>query len=259
MNPTESGLSLLAEQNVYAQLMIHHRAASVSTMQIENDRYFVTHPIAHKLTNVNTENYCISNLSPLFNTLPVNSIFDYISYVRPDLPDFRFVSIDNSSERNDGMSRKTISEDLESLNLHNPPALSRNIQTIFEPAPTTKSNSYNSKYHIQSMRQFDTMRAFPNLYTELVSLIEPLSPSTSPADKVTNVTDILQNMNINDIGFINSVVDNTVPNITDNAIKVRTTFDLVNSLDDESVSKLTGSVNKKIAKLVNDAVKNYRG
>jgi hypothetical protein len=260
MNSLETGASLLAEQSIFAQLTIHPRPAVVSGMQLENDHYFITHPLAHKINNVNTDDYCITNMSPLVHTLPVNSIFDHVLYIKPNLPDIRFVKVDTSEHYKSSLSYSSpISDELETLNLHdNLASLGKNVQTIFKPAPSAKQYQYNSKFDIQSIREFDMTRMFPSLYTDVTTMLETLPINNSIMTKGESVADILKNLNITDIAYMNDVVDNRVFEITDKTILVRTVYDLINSLDDESISKLNFDVNKRIAKMVDILVKNYK-
>ena len=258
MNSLEMGANLLAEQSIFAQLSIKPKTPNVSSMQQENDRFFITHPITHKITDANTNNFAISNLSPLIKTLPVNSIFDYILYVRPDLPDFRFVNVDNVEYNVAASMRAPISKNLESLSLHEDSG-TVHVHTLFEPAPSTKhASNYNSKYGIFNMSQFDMTKAFPSLYNDVAKLLEPLPVKRPSSNRADNIVNILKAMNINDIAYVNDVIENRETRVTDTAVRVRTVHDLLSSIDDRDVSKLTNDTNKRIAAIIDGLVQNYR-
>lgn len=109
MHAMQHGLTLLAEQSVYAQLVIERRRATVTPQQQKNDGFYKTYLTKDAATNVPASEYSITNLPNTILTLPANSIYDRILFIAKDAPDFRLVPVDgnNVSQTNTCVVRGT--------------------------------------------------------------------------------------------------------------------------------------------------------
>lgn len=98
----QHGLTLLAEQSIYAQLAIERRKPSITKQQNKNSEFYKTYSPKDKQSQDLADEYCITNLPNTIVTLPVNSIFDYILYIANDAPDYKLVAVDgtNASQTN---------------------------------------------------------------------------------------------------------------------------------------------------------------
>lgn len=116
MSVQDIGSSLLAEQSVYARLVVKRQRATVTPRQRSGDCHFTQQNPMKNLTPNQTDDYSIVNLPPLMTRLPENSIFDRIPYI--DGPDFRFVNIDGSeTDRQLTMNRLPATGQLQMLDL----------------------------------------------------------------------------------------------------------------------------------------------
>lgn len=131
MSVRDIGASLLAEQSVYARLVLKRQRATVTPRQRSGDCHFTQQNPMKNLTPNMTDDYAIVNLPPLMSRLPENSIFDRIPYI--DGPDFRFVAIDGSDlDRQVTMNRLPTNGQLQMLDLS--PSLPQTLrgQSIFD-------------------------------------------------------------------------------------------------------------------------------
>lgn len=131
MSVQDIGSSLLAEQSVFARLVVKRQRATVTPRQRSGDCHFTQQNPMKNLTPNQTEEYSIVNLPALMSRLPENSIFDRIPYI--DGPDFRFVNIDGSeTDRQLTMNRLPSTGQLQMLDLS--PSLPQVLrgETIFD-------------------------------------------------------------------------------------------------------------------------------
>lgn len=89
--------SLLAEQSIYAHLIVKKEKTELSKFQkateSETSIYKYEPNTSTKLTNVDTSQYSIINLPDTISRVPNDSIFSLIKLIRKNSPDFRFVNI----------------------------------------------------------------------------------------------------------------------------------------------------------------------
>lgn len=131
MSVRDIGASLLAEQSVYARLVLKRQRPNVTARQRSGDCHFTQQNPMKNLTPNLTDEFSIVNLPPLMSRLPENSIFDRIPYI--DGPDFRFVGIDGAdTERQLTMNRLPSTGQLQMLDLS--PSLPQTLrgQSIFD-------------------------------------------------------------------------------------------------------------------------------
>lgn len=130
---------LIAEQSLFAQLVIKKRKPIVTEAQEKSTKQYISYNDNVKLTDVDVDEYSIINLPATIKTLPINSIYDRIMHVRDNLPDFRFIRIDSSeSDKNPISTQKTkvMNESMKDILLNGKKKESVNLKSIFKPAPT---------------------------------------------------------------------------------------------------------------------------
>lgn len=86
---------LLAEQSIFAKLVIIKKAVKLTKFQTAT-LSDAPHEYAHdeiRYTDVDPDQYCISNLPDTIAFVPKNSVFDNIILIPKSSPDYRFVKI----------------------------------------------------------------------------------------------------------------------------------------------------------------------
>ncbi|ATY70224.1 OrNV gp028-like protein [Tomelloso virus] len=105
--------SLLAEQSIFAQLIVKKIKSEPSKFQLatlgKNSIY--SYYSGARLTTVDPKDYSIINLPDTIEFLPKNSIFDNILLIRSSSPDYRFVPIASPTVQNESMKRAIIAND----------------------------------------------------------------------------------------------------------------------------------------------------
>lgn len=114
-----SVLNLLAEQSVFAQLVIEKHPPTVSNAQKSSSTLYFPYDIQSTavLSNIKANEYSITNLPPTIKTLPQKSIFDFIMQISEDSPDFRYVCIDSIQSNNTATSLTKLPNTSDELNV----------------------------------------------------------------------------------------------------------------------------------------------
>ncbi|KAG8362571.1 GbNV_gp28-like-1 [Fopius arisanus] len=90
--------ALYGEQCFLMHLIIKKKPAKVSELQKKNSALYTSFKGDTSITDVDVKDYAITNMPPLFETLPRNTVFDFIRNLTDDCPDYRLTSVDNELE-----------------------------------------------------------------------------------------------------------------------------------------------------------------
>lgn len=272
------GANLLAEQSIFAQLVIKRNPAVVSQTQRDNDKYYTLHDESAKLNSVDTNEYSITNLPPLFSRLPVNSIYDRILFVSQDSPDFRFVNVDNGEQSRNATITKSIpaSSSLQTLDLNAP--LSRtiqNAQSLFlnmslttnnneeqrQTAPQQQQQSQRSKFadRITRPQAINLNENFPNLMSRVNRVLEnQASRVTVAMDRPTVITNIISNFDINEQSLIESVIDGSDQQVNDTTVRIGLAMEVGQNIDQMLIRRVDDNVAAAIAGIIDDEVGRFQ-
>lgn len=88
----ELSYSAFAEQSPFSHLVIIKRSTKDTKFQKATDKIYEYYKNA-PLTNVPVDNYSITSLADTVKQLPKNSIYDYISIMLENDPDFRYIHV----------------------------------------------------------------------------------------------------------------------------------------------------------------------
>lgn len=105
---------LLAEQSIFAQLVIKHAKATQNTHQrstINNPEVYKYAADDEQVTPIDPTEYSIINLPDAIAYIPNNSIFGNIALIQKSSPDYRFVPINGASQCAQSAARRIVSED----------------------------------------------------------------------------------------------------------------------------------------------------
>lgn len=83
----------LAPQSVYPRLVVKRAAANSDDFQLASRALFPYYDVRDRLTEPDPSAYSIESLPGTVYSLPRGSIFDFISFLPSDLPDFRVVPV----------------------------------------------------------------------------------------------------------------------------------------------------------------------
>lgn len=86
----------LAPQSVYPRLVVKKAAANTDSFQFASRALFPYYDDRDKLTESDPSEYSIDSLPGTVYSLPRGSIFDFISFLPGDLPDFRMIPVEGS-------------------------------------------------------------------------------------------------------------------------------------------------------------------
>lgn len=272
------GANLLAEQSIFAQLMIKRKPAIVSQTQRDNDKYYTLHDESTKLNSVDTDEYSITNLPPLFSRLPVNSIYDRILFVSQDSPDFRFVNVDNGEQSRNATVIKSIpaSSSLQTLDLNAP--LSRtiqNAQSLFlnmSIAPSTADNDDDnndneasqpprSKFEnrITRPQAINLDANFPNLMARVNRVLEnQASRVTVAMDRPTVITNVISNFGITEQSLIESVINGSDQQVTDNTVRIGLAMEVGRNIDQMLIRRVDDNAAAAIADIIDSEVNGFQ-
>nr|DBA13075.1 TPA: hypothetical protein [Oryctes rhinoceros nudivirus] len=109
-----SSASLLAEQSIFAQLLIKKKKTEPTKFQkaTENTpliyKYFTSE---RPLTSIDSADYSITNLPDTVAYIPKNSIFKNVILIRSSSPDFRHIPIAPSDWLDDPLKRVAVASD----------------------------------------------------------------------------------------------------------------------------------------------------
>nr|WOJ45331.1 putative gp028-like protein [Apis mellifera nudivirus] len=230
----QHGLTLLAEQSVYAQLIIEHRKASITDQQEYNNDFYRTYKAKDVASQNLANEYSIVNLPNTIVTLPVNSIFDYILFIANDVPDFKIVPVDgkNTSQSNTCSSPSTkvfdpnatieFSNTASKLVSNNKPLFADLVQdkppevTATEATTSVCSNKKDSDLRYERIFGNPTTIQSSEVSRELSSTLQAIIDSTSaiPEDQLTSTEAlnlIADTMKIDNNVLINVNDGNNVP------------------------------------------------
>lgn len=265
------GANLLAEQSIFAQLMIKRKPAIVSQTQRDNDKYYTLHDESTKLNSVDTDDYSITNLPPLFSRLPVNSIYDRILFVSQDSPDFRFVNVDNGEQSRNVTITKSIpsSASLQTLDLNAP--LSRtiqNAQSLFlnmsideqqssQPTPPSPPQSKFAN-RIARPQAINLEANFPNLMGRVNRLLENRATTTVAMDRPTVIANVISNFGITEQSLIESVIDGSDQAVTDTTVRIGLAMEVGQNIDQTMIRRVDDNAAASIAAIIEDEVNRFQ-
>lgn len=269
------GSNLLAEQSVFAQLMIKRKPAIVSHTQRDNDKYYTLHDESTKLNSVDTDDYSITNLPPLFSRLPVNSIYDRILFVSQDSPDFRFVNVDNGEQSRNTTVTKSIpsSSSLQTLDLNAPLTRTiQNAQSLFlnmsidnEKNDATPSSNVapqpESKFvnRIARPQAINLEANFPNLMARVNRALEnQASRVTVAMDRPTIITNVISNFGVTDQSLIQSVIDGSDQQVNDTTIRIGLAMEVGQNIDQMLIRRVDDNTAATIAGIIEDEVDRFQ-
>lgn len=271
------GSNLLAEQSVFAQLMIKRKPAIVSQTQRDNDKYYTLHDESTKLNSVDTDDYSITNLPPLFSRLPVNSIYDRILFVSQDSPDFRFVNVDNGEQSRNTTVTKSIpsSSSLQTLDLNAPLTRTiQNAQSLFlnmsidnEKNDATPSSNVappqqpESKFvnRIARPQAINLEANFPNLMARVNRALEnQASRVTVAMDRPTIITNVISNFGVTDQSLIQSVIDGSDQQVNDTTIRIGLAMEVGQNIDQMLIRRVDDNTAATIAGIIEDEVDRFQ-
>lgn len=109
-----SSASLLAEQSVFAQLVVKKKATSPTKFQkaTENETDVYKYLTAdNALTSEDPSKYSIINLPDTISFIPQSSIFKNIILIRSSSPDYRFIRVAPSDWMQSSLKRVSIASD----------------------------------------------------------------------------------------------------------------------------------------------------
>lgn len=86
----------LAPQSVYPRLVVKKAAAKSDSFQLASRTIFPYYAIDDRLTEPDPLQYSVESLPGTVYSLPRGSIFDFISFLPSDMPDFRVIPVDGS-------------------------------------------------------------------------------------------------------------------------------------------------------------------
>lgn len=86
----------LAPQSVYPRLVVKKAAAKSDSFQLASRALFPYYAIDDRLTEPDPLEYSVESLPGTVYSLPRGSIFDFISFLPSDMPDFRVIPVDGS-------------------------------------------------------------------------------------------------------------------------------------------------------------------
>nr|WDA64596.1 hypothetical protein PIFADJLK_00026 [Oryctes rhinoceros nudivirus] len=194
-----SSASLLAEQSIFAQLLIKKKKTEPTKFQkaTENTpsiyKYFTSE---RPLTSIDSTDYSITNLPDTVAYIPKNSIFKNVILIRSSSPDFRHIPIAPSDWLDDPLKRVAVASDSDIKVKRFKPNLKQKKTKIF-------TTEYQTAEQLESSSESDTDDD------------NPINSSTG-TDAEYNVDDSkFQYVNLNDIstytGFDTEVVASVVP------------------------------------------------
>lgn len=260
----------LAAQSVYARLVVKKAAARTDRFQESTRNYFPYYDIGEKLTESNPLDYTVDNLPSTVYSLPKGSIFDKITFLPYDLPDFRVVPVEGTKPAQVNASMN--------MSAPNAPAIVKTGQ------PTTFTNRGNKPYPVfKTSAAGNTSSIGDTSDTNAERLLElggsPLTldvaaVKTFLGTDYTTVELMLADGSIhhNDGRNKESVIANAsqylrVPKVTVQAvlsaknehmnkdtIKVGILYTLIVSMNDTIVARVSDNVAKNLAALINNAV-----
>lgn len=113
MNPSES---LFAEHSVFAQLVVVKQRSPLSPFQeatIKNNgnNLYIYTTTEKPLTDVDANEYSITNLPDTIAYIPKNSQFDNIILIRSSSPDYRFIPIAQTDSMQTALKRISVASD----------------------------------------------------------------------------------------------------------------------------------------------------
>lgn len=86
----------LAPQSVYPRLVVKRGAANSDDFQLASRALFPYYDVRDRLTLADPSEYSVASLPGTVYSLPRGSIFDFISFLPSELPDFRVVPVAGS-------------------------------------------------------------------------------------------------------------------------------------------------------------------
>ncbi|AUQ44002.1 putative gp028-like protein [Esparto virus] len=212
---------LIAEQSVYAYLLVEQQISQLTQFQqaVQNIYSYANSGI-QPLTNVNPDDYSITNLPNTIAYLPNNSIFKNILLIRSDDPDFRFVKISDEQNIFERMQEPTMISDNNFINLNaqqrEHEAQQRGNQHAQQPLLipigtntllTNQPNSTDENYDDPKFNNYSSIEQLPNINTLEMSINNILRQSPE-SQNVANWNADLYNTY--------SFTQNTIANVLDN-------------------------------------------
>lgn len=262
----------LAAQSVYPRLVVKKAAARTDRFQESTKNYFPYYDIGDKLTEPNPMDYTIENLPNTVYSLPKGSIFDKITFLPNDLPDFRVVPVE-------GSKRSKINNASSTNGTPTPVIVETRPPTTF----TNRGNKGYPIFKVSAVDNADSASLGDTSDTDIERLLElgskPLALDETAVKRFVG-TDYTAleimlvdgSINYNDQRTKESVMAKaskylTVPRATVHAVlsgknqhlnkdtlKVGILYTLITSMDNTIVSRVSDDVANKLATLTNNAV-----
>lgn len=263
----------LAAQSVYPRLVVKKSAARTDRFQESTKNHFPYYDVADKLTEPDPTDYTIENLPSTVYSLPKGSVFDKITFLPNDLPDFRVVPVEGSKIDGGGGD-----------------AAASNAPTIVRPRPpatfTNRSGGGSKSYPIFKVSAADDRESLGDTSdTDVRSLLE-LGPEPLDLDvnavrsfvgtEYTTVEILLHDGSIDydtdrrrtkESVVANAIKYLNVPSATVRAVmsgrnrhanrdtlKVGILYTLITKMSSSTASRVSDDVANKLAVLVSKAV-----
>lgn len=261
----------LAAQSVYARLVVKKAAAHTDRFQESTKNYFPYYDIGEKLTESNPLDYTVDNLPSTVYSLPKGSIFDKITFLPHDLPDFRVIPVAGSKpSKITADTTNTVAPSAPAIVKTGPPTTFTNRGN--KPYPVFKTSAAGNASSIGDTSDTD-VESLLLLGTRPLAL-DATAVKTFLGTDYTTVEITLADGSIdhNDRRTKQSVMANAsqylrVPKATVQAVlsaenehvnrdtlKVGILYTLITSMNDTIAARVSDNVARNLAALINNAV-----
>lgn len=271
MHTKPHGTRLLAEQSIYAQLVIENRPAIVTKQQEKNDSFYNTYLAKDAATNVLVTNYSITNLPNTILTLPTNSIFDRILFIAKTWPDFRLIPIDGngaSQTNNCATITTTTFDPTEKLNMLNvySGVSSGKIPLFVDSVPlkppsteakdsacmSRSSNIYEDLFGNPATLQ--SSEVSPELMNSIRSILASAPPRVDPPEESDVLRAIFQHMNI-DGNLVYSQLQSGNPPANYDTVRLGLLLNIRRTLGDSFLPHMNDNTVTRMVNTISDYVK----
>jgi len=252
---------LIAEQSVYAYLNVDRQSPEQTEFQRSvNTFYKYSKDLYIRLTDVEPNNFSITNLPDTIAFLPQNSIFNNILMIRKEDPDFRFVPVSETRDVFERNMLPTIVSD-ETLTMFAPKADAPRKKMFMSDFPldtpasllqsTNPTNLVYDDPDFSNFRNVESLNGYSTLATAVAGIIQS-SPDATIANNewVASLLDLYP-INANDYRAIisdeNSHINRTT--ITYKIINDLGSISKTNRDRDEQFSRIKTLLDEYVAQL----------
>lgn len=257
---------------MYARLVVKKAAARTDRFQESTKNYFPYYDIEEKLTESNPLDYTVENLPCTVYSLPKGSIFDKITFMPHDLPDFRVVPVEGSKPSKINASMNASTPNAPAIVKTGPPTTFANRNNRAYPvfrtsiAGNESSTEDTSDSDVQRLAELGlghnplaldvtAVKTFLGTdYTTVeISLADGSSNYSDRRTKVSVMANASQHLTVPK-PTVRAVLSAKNTHLNKDTLKVGILYTLITSMDDTIVARVSNELAVKLAEVINNAV-----